>query len=185
MKYSIKSYVCILVLVVIMGLTGCGQSSKNELAVALSVNTESLQNTQIEEVEVTEQKIRLMMLGDNLLHPSVMKTGYKEDGSRNYDHLFESIKEYLDFADIKMINQRTVFGGNDRGFTGFPYFNSPIEVGDAIVNAGFNVVLHASNHTADQGIQGLLHCVEYWKAYPDVLVTGMFGEEKKRTKISV
>ena len=71
MKNRIKSYVCILFLVAIMGLTGCGQSSKNELTVAPSVNTESLQNTQIEEVEVTEQKIRLMMLGDNLLqnHP--------------------------------------------------------------------------------------------------------------------
>ncbi len=130
------------------------------------------------ETEETEQKITLMMIGDNLLHPSVIRTGYQEDGSRNYAHLFEPIKEYLNCSDIKIINQETIFGGNDREFTGFPYFNSPTEVGDAIVEAGFNVVLHASNHTADQKLSGMLHCIEYWKQYPEMLVVGMYENEE-------
>ena len=59
-------------------------------------------------------------------------------------------------------------------FSGFPYFNSPTEVGDAIAKAGFNVVLQASNHSADQGIQGINNCINFWSKYPDVLMTGIF-----------
>ena len=53
-----------------------------------------------------------------------------------------------------------ILGGNDLGFSGYPAFNSPTEVGDAIAEAGYNVVLHSSNHSADKGIKGLLNCVE-------------------------
>ncbi len=134
------------------------------------------EETEIKETEIEEKtkKIRLMMLGDNLMHMGIVRSGMLSDGTRNYDMLFEPIKEHLAFADIKMINQETIFGGNQLGFSGFPYFNSPTEVGDAIAKAGFNVVLQASNHSADQGIQGLKHCVEFWKKYPDVLMTGIF-----------
>lgn len=103
--------------------------------------------------------------------------GEQSDGSRNYDFLFEPVEEYLDLADIKIINQETIFGGNSLGFSGFPYFNSPTEVGDAIVNAGFNVVLQASNHSADQGIKGINHCISYWEQYPDVL-TDICGQKR-------
>lgn len=159
-------------------LCGCSNEESKDISV------EAYEYTEVDETETEESinKITLMMLGDNLLHPSVVRIGYREDGTRNYDHLFQSIEKHLDCADIKIINQETIFGGNDREFTGFPYFNSPTEVGDAIAKAGFNVVLHASNHTADQEISGLLHCVEFWEKYPDVLVTGMFGEEMEENQ---
>lgn len=123
-----------------------------------------------------EYDINLMMVGDNLMHMGIVKTGEQEDGSYNYDFLFEGISEFLDEAEIKMINQETILGGNDFGFSGYPYFNSPTEVGEAIAKAGFNVVLHSSNHTADKKLQGILNCVEFWEQYPDVLAVGIYGE---------
>ena len=99
-----------------------------------------------------------------------------EDGTYNYDFLFRDIREFLDTADIKIINQETIFGGNHLGFSGYPRFNSPTEVGDAIAAAGFNVVLQATNHTADQGIDGIYNCVSFWETYPEILVTGISGE---------
>jgi len=39
------------------------------------------------------------------------------------------------------------------------------------------VVLHSSNHAADRKIEGLLHCVEYWKQYPQVVMAGIHEEE--------
>ena len=181
MCFQIKKYVGVIVLLIALCLAGCAQETTSVETVHIQRHTESVEQIEVEkneleETEEKQQKITLMMIGDNLLHPSVVRTGYKEDGSRDYSHLFEPIKAYLDYADIKMINQETIFGGNDRAFTGFPNFNSPTEVGDAIAKAGFNVVLHASNHTADQQISGLLHCVEFWKKYPEILVTGMFGD---------
>lgn len=146
--------------------------------------TEAVEVTEIdtaveEEIEIVEpekQKIRLMMLGDNLMHLSIVNSGVQTDGSRNYDMLFEPVKEYLELADIKITNQETILGGNDLGFSAYPRFNSPTELGDAIAKAGFNVVLHATNHSADKGIEGINHCVEYWEKYPDILVTGIFKD---------
>lgn len=130
--------------------------------------------TEIVNPEPEKQKLRLMMLGDNLMHLSIVFSGNQPDGSRNYDMLFEPIKDYLALADIKITNQETIFGGNHLGFSGFPYFNSPTELGDSIAKAGFNVVLHATNHAADKGINGIYHTLNFWEKYPDILVTGIF-----------
>lgn len=123
-----------------------------------------------------EYDITLMALGDDLLHMGIVNTGRQEDGSRDYSFLFENITDYIDAADISIINQETIFAGNQLGFSGFPKFNSPTEAGDAIAKAGFDVVLHATNHAADQGLDGILYCASFWEQYPDVLMTGISGE---------
>lgn len=124
-----------------------------------------------------EYDITLMMVGDNLMHMGIVRSGQQEDGSYDYRMLFEGISPQLQSADIKIINQETILGGNDLGFSGFPYFNSPTEVGDAIASAGFNIVLHASNHAADQKLQGLKNCVSFWQEqHPDIMMLGICGE---------
>lgn len=124
-----------------------------------------------------EYDITLMAVGDNLMHMGIVRTGKQEDGSYDFTFLFENLREFLDRADIKIINQETIFGGNELGFSGYPYFNSPTQVGDAIAKAGFNVVLHATNHAADQKISGIKNCADFWKQYPEVLMVGINGEE--------
>ncbi len=120
-----------------------------------------------------EYDIYLMALGDNLIHMGIVYTGKQPDGTLNYDFLFDSISNFTQRADIKIINQETPLAGNGLGFSGFPHFNSPTEIGDAIVAADFNVVLHASNHSADQGYEGIDSCVSYWSMHEDVLMTGI------------
>lgn len=124
-----------------------------------------------------EYDITLMALGDNLMHMGIVNTGKQSDGTYDYSFLFQGMTEYLEAADLKVINQETILGGNELGFSGYPYFNSPTEVGDAIAAAGFNVVLQATNHAADQGINGIYNCVDYWKKYPQILQAGINGEE--------
>lgn len=138
------------------------------------------EETSEDEDSPEEYDITCMALGDNLMHMGIIKTGLKEDGSCDFSFLFSTITDYLDRADIRMINQETVLAGNERGFSGFPRFNSPTEVGDAIADAGFNVVLHASNHTADQGCDGLISCAEFWEnEHPEVLLTGITAEDRQ------
>lgn len=131
-----------------------------------------------------EKDITLMAVGDNLIHMGIIKTGRQKDDSYNFSFLFDNISDFLNAADIKIINQETILGGNQLGFSGFPRFNSPTEVGDAIADAGFNVVLHASNHSADKELEGLLNCTDFWKTYPEILITGIYadkqGEEENR-----
>ena len=125
-------------------------------------------------LEPTPQpEVTLMALGDNLMHMGIVSTGKQSDGSRNYDFLFEDLKDFIDLADVSVINQETIFGGNDLGFSGYPYFNSPTEVGDAIIHAGFDVVLQATNHTLDQKQAGIEHCINYWNQHPEILMVGL------------
>ena len=126
-----------------------------------------------------EYDINLLMVGDNLMHMGIVSTGAQADGSYNYDFLFEGIQEYLGQAEVKIINQETILGGNHEGFSGYPNFNSPTEVGDAIAGAGFNVVLHASNHTADMGVDGMKNCVDFWEQHPEVLTVGIRDRDKE------
>lgn len=123
-----------------------------------------------------EYDISLMAVGDNLMHMGIVNTGKQSDGTYNYDFLFRPLSEFLALADVKVINQETILGGNSLGFSGYPRFNSPTQVGDAIANAGFNVVLHATNHAADQNKAGIVNCLEYWKQHPEVTVAGIHDE---------
>lgn len=129
-----------------------------------------------------EYDITLMALGDNLMHMGIVNTGKQADGSYDYSFLFENITDLIDASDIRIINQETIMAGNQLGFSGFPRFNSPTEVGDAIAASGFNVVLHASNHAADQGLQGIESCVAFWEQYPEVLMVGMSGDAPEETE---
>ncbi len=124
--------------------------------------------------------IHIMMVGDNLLHMGVIRAGETE-GGYNYDFEFEPIAEYLDAADISIINQEVPLAGNDRGFPGFPHFNAPVEVAQAISNAGFDVVLAATNHAYDQGLSGLINFSDLFREnYPEILFTGIHGSEYDR-----
>ncbi len=183
-----RSITGILVGMVLM-LGGCGTEDvlqKQELPTPVPVET--IAPTPVPSPEPTpiptptpfpEYDINLMMVGDNLMHMGIVNTGRQQDGSYNYDFLFEGISEFLEEAELKIINQETIFGGNELGFSGYPRFNSPTEIGDAMVKAGFNVVLHSSNHTADKGLEGILNCVEYWEQYPEMLVAGIYADEEK------
>ncbi len=162
------------------GSTAEGTDSPAEVWTSVPALTPSPSPTptpQPTEEPFQEYDITLMALGDNLMHMGIVNTGKGKDGNYDYTFLFENITEYIDRADIRVINQETIFGGNSLGFSGFPYFNSPTEVGDAIAKAGFNVVLHATNHAADQGLAGIENCAAFWAGYPDILMTGICGEE--------
>ena len=167
------------------------ESAKKESTKEESTKKESVQEQEelqmsAESKETEEPKeydIQLMMVGDNLMHMGIVRTGKQEDGSYNYDFLFTGIEDFLEEAEIKMINQETILGGNHLGFSGFPYFNSPTEVGDAIAGAGFNVVLHASNHAADKQLEGLANCIEFWTKYPEMTVAGIHGKGESPIQI--
>lgn len=128
----------------------------------------------------------LVAFGDDLVHTGVYQAGRQSDGTHDYSCLFENVVPYISDADIKVINQETIFGGDEKGLSSYPNFNSPEAIGDAMVEAGFNVVLQASNHSLDVGLDGLLNCVEYWKTnHPDVLMLGIYENAEEQAEIPI
>ena len=132
------------------------------------------------------EQIRIMMVGDMLMHDRINTSALKEDGTHNFDHLFTHTTEYLQSADIAMVNQETIMGGKKWGYTGYPTFNTPFELADAEVKAGFNVILHATNHTTDKGVQAVYDCMELWETnYPEVKYLGMHKSQEDQDTIYV
>ena len=135
-------------------------------------------------VEIS-QNLQIMMVGDMLMHLNVTQSGFKDDGTKNYDHLFERILPDIQAADIRIVNEEIVFAGEDMGFSGYPMFNTAEEVGDAEAKAGFNVILHATNHTMDKWKQGLMNTINFWKKYPDIMVLGVNETKEQQDEITV
>ena len=65
----------------------------------------------IEPIEPTPPpSVEIVMVGDMLMHGRVMESGLKEDGSYNFDHLFENVKDSIENADLALVNQETILG---------------------------------------------------------------------------
>ncbi len=130
--------------------------------------------------------ITVAMVGDMLMHERVMESGLQEDGSYDFDHLFQHVEERIQAADLALVNQETILGGTDMGLTGYPCFNSPYELGEAEVDAGFDVILHATNHALDKGKKGAMNCMDFWEEqYPEIPYLGINKSEEQQDGIYI
>ena len=131
-------------------------------------------------------RVDIVMVGDILLHDRVNESGLMADGTYNYDHMFAQVKEEISAADIAIVNQEVILGGRDIGLSGYPSFNGAFEVGDSLVEAGFDVVLHATNHALDKRKKGLLSCLSYWdEKHPQIGVLGIHDTAEDAEEIYV
>ena len=144
------------------------------------------ENTEVEESVVVkepkEYKARLIMVGDALIHWGVYNDAKQADGTYDFKPMLADFKKISSKYDLAYYNQETVLGGASLGYSSYPRFNSPQEVGDAFIDAGFNMVSLATNHTMDKGEQGVLNSVDYWKQHPGVAASGQWSSEEERTE---
>ena len=122
---------------------------------------------------------RVFMVGDALIHSSVYDDARTSDGF-DFKPMIELIKPIASKYDLVYYNQETVLGGPELGYSNYPRFNSPYEVGDAFVDAGFNLVSLATNHTMDKNEQGVLNSVAYWKKQKGVVTSGQWTSFEER-----
>ncbi|WP_158589515.1 CapA family protein [Butyrivibrio sp. CB08] len=129
--------------------------------------------------------ITIVMVGDILLHTPVEEAARNADGSYNFDFIFQNLKADISAADLAIVNQEVIIGGQELGVSGYPSFNAPYQIGDALINAGFDVVCHGTNHALDKGKSGVLNCLKYWKQHPLVTVLGINETEAEYNTVSI
>ena len=107
----------------------------------------------------TDHCVSIAFAGDFLFHqglwaPFAIPTNA---AGQNFDFmpLFESVKPYLDKADLAIYQQETPVSAPGGPYAGFPLFSTPPEVIDAAKAIGFDVATTASNHSVDTGVAGL------------------------------
>ena len=137
-----------------------------------------------EEEKTKEYSASLVMVGDLLVHDrlyNAMKTSDGYDFKPALTYIKDIVKDY----DIAYYNQETILGGEEIGLSSYPSFNSPYEVGDAMIDAGFNLVSLATNHTLDRGEKAITNSVNYWNKHPSVLAVGSYLSFEERNKVRI
>lgn len=119
--------------------------------------------------------VSLLAAGDNLIHSNITtdgKTRGTESKRYNFLPVYTDVADMIFSADIAYINQETVMAGESYGYSAWPRFNAPQDLGDDLVTLGFDVINIANNHMLDMGTQGLLDTIEFWKSKPITLLGG-------------
>lgn len=125
-----------------------------------------------ESVLPASSKVTLVAVGDNLIHNTLVAAGEREDGTLDYNSFYEHVKDDISAADIAIINQETMLGGSKFEYKGYPCFNSPWEIGEAAINAGFDIFTCATNHSLDVGFGGIEQEHKFFESHPEVVSVG-------------
>ncbi|MDD4780016.1 MAG: CapA family protein [Tissierellia bacterium] len=152
-------------IVAVNGLAREKQKNTNENT-DISQN-ENIQNTNEpnepnEPEPIEDVTITLSATGDIMFHPSQIDGAYdKLSNSYDFRKSFKYVKNIFEDADIAIANfEGTTAGDEVYAYQGYPLFNAPDEVLDAIKEAGIDILSTANNHSLDTRKAGIIRTVE-------------------------
>ncbi|MDR0382767.1 MAG: CapA family protein [Spirochaetaceae bacterium] len=126
----------------------------------------------------------MIAVGDNLIHRELINNAQTEtEDVFNFDKYYTRVAPMIKDADIAFINQETLIAGKDFGYSGYPTFNGPKDIGRTIVSLGFDVVNHATNHAMDKGERAVFEVMDFWDGQRDTLVLGINRSEESRADV--
>ena len=176
----------ILIIIVIGAYVAWANRSRQDEQIG-TLNTAGDNNQQVEEEKEETTSLSLIMVGDNLVHSSIYRDANRNANYNGYDFkpMITYIKEKVQNYDLAYYNQETILGGTEIGLSDYPTFNSPYETADAMLDAGFNLVSTATNHTLDRGSQAVINSRKYWDKQEDVLAVGSYTSFEEQDEIQI
>ncbi|SFF07054.1 poly-gamma-glutamate synthesis protein (capsule biosynthesis protein) [Paenibacillus catalpae] len=127
-----------------------------------------------------------MAVGDIMMHKPELPGAYDTKTKKyNFNYFFDEVKPILEKGDWVMANLETPVAGAAYGYTGYPSFNAPIELLDALQYAGFNILTNANNHSLDKGGKGLMLTLQHLKKYPFAIKGTAESQEEADTPVIV
>jgi len=130
-----------------------------------------------------KETISFCVFGDVLAHKPIYNYGLQREPS--FEFLFENVQGILDDSSVAVINQETPLTDNPAMYGDFPRFGTPVQVGQAIVNAGFDVVTCATNHALDRGVEGVDFTKKFFDSNGIKCLGIQTSEEEKRNSYTV
>ena len=177
--------------VIVIGLClktpGSTKSNQKPSASQGSSNTPSpTDGTEVptEEAPQLVSTATVLSTGDILMHGKVINSGKQDDGSYNFDSIFQYVKSYSQAADFSVANLETTLCGTDNGYAyaGNPKFNCPDAIVDSLKGAGFDMLLTANNHADDTSLVGYKRTLNVVREKGlDTLGTYLSADEQKWT----
>lgn len=137
--------------------------------------------------------VHIVAAGDNMIQSGVVNSAasHAESGDYNFEFCYEGAKDIISRGDVKIINQETLICDNDDIEISYDNrnFNSPVEVGSALIDTGFNVFSMANNHLLDKGVGGLESCMTYWEKmksnYHGLITYGVYKNEADMSNVRI
>lgn len=137
-----------------------GACANSETKIETAVNPTSSYTPS--EPEVTNQpektiQFTIVTSGDILLHERIWNTAKRDgtDASWDFYPQLAGIASITESADLALCHLETPLATKNESYSGYPVFNSPPEIADAIKKLGFDLCSTASNHSLDKGFAGI------------------------------
>lgn len=149
----------LLIALMVMALAGCGLAAEPTVADPPVIEpgpepAPAPDPAPLPEPEPVVQTFTVTVVGDLLMHSPLFRTAWTGE-TYDFRPLFAPVADELSRADLTIANLETSLGGPERGFSGYPTFNTPDELLDALVDIGVDSLITANNHSLDSGVDGL------------------------------
>ena len=128
--------------------------------------------------EGTNDTLHLVFAGDIMTHGPQIRVALRGDGQYDFRPSFSLVKPLIAEADLAVGNLETTFGG--KPYSGYPMFSSPEAFGEALRDAGFDVLTTANNHSCDRGRYGVVHTIDVLDSL-GIATTGSYRTREERT----
>lgn len=127
-----------------------------------------------ENAERRSGRATFLAVGDNIIHGSLYaQMRIPESREFDFSPLYAQVAPRICDADIAAVVQETPLVEDPASYGDYPSFGTPLAVGAALANAGFDVICAATNHTCDRGERGMRETIRFWKQYPAVSLIGI------------
>ncbi|GAA0315026.1 hypothetical protein GCM10008967_01920 [Bacillus carboniphilus] len=164
---NITILLCVLLLL-FTGLLTYHWFTRSDEAVASKLYpiAEHVTSTYVHHEREYETSLTLGAIGDILIHDWVYEDARERatDGTYDFHPMLEQVAPLLREPDLLLANQESVLGGAELPVSNYPLFNSPTEVGDALIEAGVDIVSTANNHSIDKGEKGVQASIRYYES---------------------
>ncbi|MFD6228491.1 CapA family protein [Streptomyces sp. NPDC060232] len=110
------------------------------------------------------QPFTLVATGDIIPYPSIIqRAGDDADKAGEYDFrkILAGVKPLVSAADLAICHHEIPYGRPGGPYTGYPAFKAPHQLADALKDAGYDGCSTASNHTLDDGYEGLARTLDH------------------------
>lgn len=187
LRKKIKLFAGIGILVLLILILGISVGVHNHKKAEAEKKKEKARQEKLEKKKAQEDlTVDFLAVGDNIAHGPIYKSGQGEGDVWNYDHIYEPVKKDIEEADLSLVTQETIFVEDRNNVSGYPAFGTPVEIGDALVNAGFDVIAHSSNHVLDKGTKSIEYTLDWWEqTHPEIEVLGIHKTAEEAEGISV
>ena len=104
--------------------------------------------------------ISISVVGDLMCHGPQFEYARVGKDSFDFSPVYRNVKKYLESSDFTFGNLETVTAGKEsKGYTGYPFFNTPASYITALKDVGFDLLVTANNHSLDRSEKGIIRTI--------------------------